>query len=471
MDGVEPGSEGDQKASGAWSGSPRIVIAVLSLAALVGIGCLLMLPAKTSLATVVARGLAYVGATGAAGAAAMWMGWALLRVESAPAPVAFGQAAAEGFVFLPCIVLLAFKDSAWVLLAVGVGLAVMLRGMRYVFPPDEEAGEMGWEEARDFSALYGLPARGQPVWKMAVVAICVQASVIAVFAGDVSTASLFLMVWWSMVLWRFSELRGTRKQVAPVRWPRWRRLAEMGAFALVVTVFLLLPDRPGKKGDSLHAGMKRPAGDRQGDSGSTGEGYVGIVLWPPVAKKKVEVVAPRPHAAMFVAGRSRPIEIPFDGAYWYFKAPDRRPSPKAHVAHGLPAELNIRSSDRSPLLMEAHQRLGTRIDLDCCGQIDLAVTNGDNRLGKIAVGMILTDSSSPARASVYLGEKALVSSEATQIGLTRAPVEETVRFAIPNVKAGRARSFDEITVFFMPDRVRALAGAKVNVRSFKLVPR
>jgi hypothetical protein len=208
-----------------------------------------------------------------------------------------------------------------------------------------------------------------------------------------------------------------------------------------------------------------------GGSGSTGEGYVGIVLWPPVAKKKVEVVAPRPDSAMFVAGRSRPIEIPFDGAYWYFKAPDRRPSPKAHVAHGLPAELNIRSSDRSPLLMEAHQRLGTRIDLDCCGEIDLAVTNGDNRLGKIAVGMILTDSSSPARASVYLGEKALVSSESTQIALTRAPVEETVRFAIPNVKAGKVRSFDEITVFFMPDRVRALAGAKVNVRSFRLVPR
>ncbi len=468
MDLQEPGTREDGEMSGLSSGSPRVVIGALSLAALAGVICLLILPEKTSLATVMARGLGYVGATGAAGAAAMWMGWALLRVQSEPAPTAFGQAAAEGFVFLPCIVLLAFKDSVWVLLAVGVGLAVMLRGMRYVFPAGDESDEMGWEAGGEFAALYGLPVKGQPVWKMAVVAICVQASVIAVFAGDVATASLFAAVWWSMVLWRFSALRALGGQAVPVRWPQWTRLAEMAVFAVVVTAFLLLPSPPGRTRELLRGGMKRPPGDGQGDSGSKGEGYAGIILWPP-AQKKVEVVAPKPRSALFVAGRANPVEIPFDGAYWYFKAPDRRPSAKAHVAHGLPAELNIRSSDRAPLLMEAHQRLGARIDLGCCGEIDLAVTNGDNRVGKIAVGMILTDSSSPARASVYLGEKTLASSEASQIALTRAPVEETVRFAVP--QAGRAKGFDEITVFFMPDRVRALAGAKVNVRSFVLVPR
>ena len=34
-----------------------------------------------------------------------------------------------------------------------------------------------------------------------------------------------------------------------------------------------------------------------------------------------------------------------------------------------------------PLRMEAHQNLGLPIDLDCCREIDMKVTNADNQAG------------------------------------------------------------------------------------------
>lgn len=37
--------------------------------------------------------------------------------------------------------------------------------------------------------------------------------------------------------------------------------------------------------------------------------------------------------------------IPFDGPYWYFSASGRWPGPKAHLAHGKRADVNVRSTD------------------------------------------------------------------------------------------------------------------------------
>jgi hypothetical protein len=78
--------------------------------------------------------------------------------------------------------------------------------------------------------------------------------------------------------------------------------------------------------------------------------------------------------------------------------------------------------------MEAYQNLGTSIDLECCSEIDVAITNADVRPGTIALAIRLTDSDSIGKPSQDLEERIIVSSKAALISLNRPPVEEVLRF-------------------------------------------
>jgi hypothetical protein len=119
--------------------------------------------------------------------------------------------------------------------------------------------------------------------------------------------------------------------------------------------------------------------------------------------------------------------------------------------------------------MEAHQNLGPSIDLACCSEIDIAITNADDRPGKIALGLRLTDSRSIGKPSKYLGERTIVSSEVVRIPLNRPPMKETLRFPIP--RSATMHRFDAITIVFLPAKERARGGAKVSIQNFTLIPR
>jgi hypothetical protein len=163
------------------------------------------------------------------------------------------------------------------------------------------------------------------------------------------------------------------------------------------------------------------------------------------------------------------LKIPFNGVYWYFKAPDTRPELDAHIQHGSPTKLDVRSTDWLPILMEARQNLATPIDLNCCSQIRVAIQNADNRPRKIALAVILTNTTLPGKPSVFLGQSPVVSSRAIQFSINRPPVSEVLNFRIP--EHPKVRQFNEITVLFQPDPERALAGAKIAIQEFALVPR
>ncbi len=87
--------------------------------------------------------------------------------------------------------------------------------------------------------------------------------------------------------------------------------------------------------------------------------------------------------------------IPFDGSYWYFQAPQHGPGLHPHLAHGDPVAMNIYSTGWVPLAMQAHQTLAQPIPLHGGEGFELTVRNGDNRPGRIDVGVLLTDSRSP----------------------------------------------------------------------------
>lgn len=114
-------------------------------------------------------------------------------------------------------------------------------------------------------------------------------------------------------------------------------------------------------------------------------GYESIILWPP-KKPHQALRMPTPQSGgPTLAARFSPLIIPFDGPYWYYKAPATAPDSHARVVHGNPARVNIHSSDRIPLKMEARQSLISPLSISCCRHLEVALTNADNSEGRISL--------------------------------------------------------------------------------------
>jgi hypothetical protein len=153
--------------------------------------------------------------------------------------------------------------------------------------------------------------------------------------------------------------------------------------------------------------------------------------------------------------------IPFYGPYWYFKFEGETPGKDSQATKGDPLKVNVHSTDRLPLLMEAHQRLAGPIEMASCGEMQMVITN-DGAQGALGVGLTLTDSSSKKKVGLNLGIKGALNHETGQM-------EETITFPIP--KKSALQRFDEITVTFVPDPRHATSGRKVAVEKFVVVPR
>jgi len=246
-------------------------------------------------------------------------------------------------------------------------------------------------------------------------------------------------------------------------------LRQLG-LAIVVTSLILVPYTIGEKlgwGPHVPAAAAKPTPPSPGTSSS---GYFGIILYPPPVKK--QLIAPlQPGAAIKPGSLTRPLLVPFDGPYWYFKSAVGQPGPSAHIARGRPTDhgINIRSTDWQPLRMEAHQRLSRAINLADCGEIDLAITNADTRPGAIDVMLVLADSSVPSRPRQVLSSQPVLSSLLEPMPQDREPVKEVLRFAVP--QGAHLRRFNDLTVTFLTAPRHATTGAKVAVESFELIPR
>jgi hypothetical protein len=130
---------------------------------------------------------------------------------------------------------------------------------------------------------------------------------------------------------------------------------------------------------------------------------------------------------------------------------------------------NTRSTDRRPLSMEAHQNLGTLIDLDCCSTIQVAIRNADRYPETISLELVLTNTSLPGKPSQSLGSIMVKSTRPWQLYGDRPPVAETLIFKVPANSA--IRRFDDVTIVFRLDTARAELGAKIAIERFVLVPR
>lgn len=295
-----------------------------------------------------------------------------------------------------------------------------------------------------------------------------------------------------VLAWRATARRVMVPGAAPMAHPN-PVISNRGQVGILTTAFLLtlvalLPYlRVGQKrfGVLGPKNATKASAATPKDSASSSDGYVGIILLPLTEPQK-KIVAPvkRDFVPHFGVKIAEPMEIPFDGQYWYFKWPDKGPRPTARRVRGSSTKVQVSSSDRYPLLMEAHQKLAQPLDLGCCSAMDLVVENADEQAGAIALELWvkkLPDAAAQAKQRVnvvaleqaprYLGTVTIPSSElplAQRLNASGKPAEEKLRFPIPSAMDGTM--FDEITVVVRTAPERARMGAKVAIQKFVLEP-
>lgn len=321
-----------------------------------------------------------------------------------------------------------------------------------------------------------------------LLALLVEASVILIGARWFTTASILCGTCVAILGWRATSKSrldaGQRIVFSP-----YRQTAVITA-AFVFTVIALLPYlkvSPFTKGLGIFSRTQRASRGVATPKvqAASSDGYIGIILLPLGDEhKKIVVPVKRTLVPNFGVKIAEPMEIPFDGQYWYFKWPEKRPRPTAHVVRGSSTKTQVRSSDRYPLLMEAHQKLAEPLDLGCCSAMDLVVENADQLEGAIGLELWVkklpnaeaaarqrVNAVAPEQAPHYLGTVAIPSSE---LPIPERPnasgklVEEKLRFPIPAAMDGTM--FDEITVVVRQAPQRARMGAKVAIKKFVLEP-
>jgi hypothetical protein len=197
----------------------------------------------------------------------------------------------------------------------------------------------------------------------------------------------------------------------------------------------------------------------------------GVILWPN-EQMYTKLVAPAPlfGSTQSTSQRSSyPLTFPFNGVYWFYKAPDLHPPDTSRQLHGSPETLDIHSVDRRPLTMEAHENLGSLLDLDCCSRVQIAIRNADSYPDTVSLELILINSTLTGKPSQSLGTLTVKSARSWKLYEKQPPAIETLTFPIPaNHSLGR---FDELMIVFRLEAFRADDGAKIAIDHFVLVPR
>lgn len=197
----------------------------------------------------------------------------------------------------------------------------------------------------------------------------------------------------------------------------------------------------------------------------TGDIFPGVLLYPEV-QKHTKLIAPRQANGEGVSKSDKPYVIPFDGVYWVWRPPNVHPPTTAILKYGSPTELGFRSTDLSPLWMEAHQELGTHVKLTCCTAIEVVIENADLLPQTIKMELVADNAESPGGAVQSLG---ILPIPDTGLKIPEPPVEQRLMFSVPSHT--NIQNFDELIVRFRLGLWRNSKSAKIAVKQFVLIPR
>ena len=276
-------------------------------------------------------------------------------------------------------------------------------------------------------------------------------------AGETSVGVAFVAVGAVLVSWRLAEQRGTTAAKNEAR-----QLVSSG-----LTLILALVLTAGGLGSGIGNGDD---GDKHRVTHVSGGGgaYWGVYLWPDVSTQPKPLLSPAPaRSGLTDKGLKAPLRIRFDGVYWYFRFPAVRPPHEAIDMNGNPAELRFRSTDETPLIMEAHQKLGGDVELECCERIEVVMRDADTHPGTVALEVILSESELWTN-SLSLGRIAV--SAIQPFGHLRQRLgQRTVSFPVPH--SSSMPVFNEVTIRFHLDSSRWTFSPKMAVEELVMIPR
>ncbi len=413
-------------------------------------------------------------------ATAMWGIYTVLhRRISAPLRDLFWQTALIAMCF-PLLTLLHKKQSIWMILIAVFPFASVATVLKKYCQSQKRKKDFEDISFIALSRVMQSPSLLQHILPFLAASVLAQMSLGSVLLNQHAIGAVLLGISIAIVAWKISTRDALDLGDDQERMRRAQRSRDLVTAALIVlfTCIALLPalENSASVPDlfsffhlriwaSTHSSPRK----KKARNGSTfDQSYAGVVLLTP-PKPHAKIVPPSPKNPWLTGGKpTSPFVIPFDGAYWYFRPPYRRPRPDAHVALGNPTKADIYSVNRLPLFMEAHQNLGSHIDLGCCSKIRVELQNADNRVGAIGIEVLLRDTNLPAAWPLSLGIVTIPSSRLQNISINRPPVEETLSFSIPPHPT--IHRFDEITVAIHPSYQRTLIGAKISIENFELIP-
>lgn len=203
-----------------------------------------------------------------------------------------------------------------------------------------------------------------------------------------------------------------------------------------------------------------------------GETYKGMILRPEI-KDAVTLVPPPPSRRIFdnKPGRqsSDPVSIPFYGAYWFFRASDKTLPKGAVESRGEPSSVSFRTTDYSPMTMEARQNFGTLIDLACCKAIQLVILNADRRPNTVAIELIVRNTRLADQPEQSLGLAHVTSTRRWIPGENKPPAAEVLTFHTP--PQSPLLQFDEVIVRYQLRSPRRTWSARISIDKFRFIPR
>ena len=418
---------------------------------------------------------AYLTLAALSGITGSYVYWTRSRARLAPGLVELLQSTATGWVWIPAIVLLSRQDSAWAPAVAAAGAAVLAVSLRRTGPAalDQSSTPVPVIDEPLQQELFAQSLQtARAEWYGLAIAICIFAEVLVLARGWLFPGCVFLALAAFAFAWARTPAThpGSIRRITTVA----LRQAKSAAPALIVTILAMLI---GARHDIQQWGMGLDLAHRHKAAASQSllnkqdtqphasfGGHVSVILL--TAPLKQQLVAPRTKDPILHTARlTKPMVIQFDGEYWYFQPPDSDLGPGAFIAHSSPLTTNIHSVLSIPILMQAHQHLGTPLPIECCREVDVEVEDRDDHPGPLVMGVMLTDSASPGKPSLLLGERAISSNSAA--------AHETLRFTIP-AQTGpvqrRIHQFDQIDFVIVPDSSRRQSGAKVAIRTLELLP-
>ena len=388
--------------------------------------------------------------------------------------------------WLAPLALLIQENSPWAILVTAVLVAGIVKSIRLLQAPDPadiQESLVPGPSSNPFSLLESTPGLW---WQFcgAGAALCAQAGAFTALAGYPYTAAF--LVGTSSAVWTWSYTRDYNRKL-PNSSQYSSRMLWILSLAVVFTAAGLIPYlqptygirgfgipnfaryAPSQGGDKGGQGGRRKT--PQGSIAPPAEGDPGVVLLP-VKLTHTKLVAPAPVIANALStghGSTKPLEIPFEGVYWFFRAPDVHPPGTSREAHGSPEMLDIRSTDQRPLLMEARENLGSMIDLNCCSRIQIAIRNADHYPATVSLELVLINSAAPGKPFESLGTALVRSKHPWKWYDKSLPANETLNFALPARPS--LHRFDEVRIVFRIAAARADTGPRIAIDRLVLIPR